>query len=219
MSAAIQDRASESISLTSLPGLPRWVAWQTEDRKPGKPSTKVPYNPHTDRPAKADDARTWGNRDAAERRAALLPKPYGLGGVGIELGDLGDGLSLGGIDLDSCRSDDGALAPWAVDVVERCSSYTEVSPSQTGCKVFFLYRTADLVALRSAMGTQHSKVWQRAHSHDGAHPPAIELHYWQSILCMDRRASGRHTSGITVGGYRYVTLADPRIWPRIQGGR
>jgi hypothetical protein len=127
--------------------------------------------------AKADQPRTWGLRSAAEVRAKMLPKPHKTGGVGIQLGDLGDGRAIGGVDLDSCRSDDGAFSPWATKVMARFPTYCEVSPSGGGCKLFFIYATADLPALRAEMGdATHSKLWQRTAGHDGAHPPAIELH-------------------------------------------
>ena len=89
-----------SDSLLTLGGLatrPLWVAWQQEDRPDGKP-TKMPYAPDG-RKARADDPATWGNRAAAEQRAADMPKPYGMGGVGLELATLKDGRSLGGIDF------------------------------------------------------------------------------------------------------------------------
>src|SRR5277367_6851178 len=58
------------------------------------------------------------------------------GGVGIVLAGLADGRSLGGIDLDGCLVD-GGLLPWAQEIVEEVASYTEVSPSGTGVKIFF----------------------------------------------------------------------------------
>src|SRR4051812_31982196 len=129
--------------------LPRWVDWRNEDRN-GR-ATKVPYSPHGG-PAKADDPRTWGTRSEAEARAHKLVNGQGGGGIGIELGDLGDGTSLGGIDLDTCCDEDGTFEPWALDVIERFGSYTEISPSGTGAKVFFQYRTDDLPEIRAAMG-------------------------------------------------------------------
>src|SRR3978361_1401481 len=149
-----------TVSLAALPSLPRWVAWQTEIRQPGKPPTKIPYSPNGKK-AMADQPATWGPVGAAETRAALLPKPFGMGGVGIELGDLGDGRALGGVDLDTCRSDDGVFAPWALKVMERFDSYGEISPSKTGAKVFFIYITADLPAIRKAMDTEHGKQSKR----------------------------------------------------------
>ncbi|MDJ0391489.1 phage/plasmid primase, P4 family [Roseomonas sp. E05] len=161
------------IALADLAALPRWVAWQTEGRGPeGKP-TKVPYSPLGAK-ARADSPATWGTRDAAEIRAEVLPRPFGAGGVGIELGDHA-GLAIGGIDLDTCRdAESGVLAPWAAEVVERFGSYTEVSPSGTGVKIFFVFEGTDLPALRSAMGSEHGRQFKRKGA--GDHPPAIELY-------------------------------------------
>ena len=150
----------------------RWVAWRNEERN-GK-LTKVPYSPHNGREAKADDPRTWNTRSAAEARAKNIVGDKG-GGIGIELGDLGDGYSLGGIDLDTCRSSDGTLEPWAAEVIRRLKSYTEISPSKTGVKIVFRYLTADYEKLRPALGSaKYSKMFNRGNGKD--HPPAIEVH-------------------------------------------
>ena len=159
-------------TLDNLASRPLWVAWQTEDREPGKEPTKVPHSPQGGN-ARANDPATRGTRAAAEALAASLPRPYGLGGIGLELADLGNGFRLGGIDLDTCRDEAGELAPWAAEVVERIGSYTEVSPSGTGVKVFFTYAATDLPIFRAAMGTDHGKTWKNG---QGKHPPAIELH-------------------------------------------
>ncbi len=131
------------VTLADLASLPRWVAWQTEQSNGRKKPTKVPYSPRSGK-AHADKPATWGSRAAAAAKAADLPCPLGIGGVGIELGDLGDGRVLAGVDLDTCRDDAGAFAPWALEVVDRFASYTEVSPSGTGAKVFFLLDPAGL---------------------------------------------------------------------------
>lgn len=165
--------APDPVTLASLAPLACWVAWQTEDRENGKP-TKVPYAPDG-RKARADAPKTWGSRHQAEAMAALLPKPYGAGGVGIEFHHLTDGRRYGGIDLDTCRDPaTGVLESWAQDVVTKFASYTEVSPSQTGVKIFFLYDGEDLPVLRAAMnGAEFGKQFKRG---GGDHPPAIELH-------------------------------------------
>jgi hypothetical protein len=153
----------------------RFVVWRNELRN-GKP-TKVPYSPNTRREAKADDPRTWGTfyqamLIASEIRSASV---LGPGGFGIELGELGDGTGLGGIDLDTCRSEDGRFAPWAAEVIEQFGSYTEISPSGTGAKVLFKYRMQDLPKIREAMGgAQWGKMFKRKSGSD--HPPAIELY-------------------------------------------
>jgi hypothetical protein len=165
------------------------VAWQTQEREPSGPPTKVPYAPRSGAKARADDPATWGTRPKAEARAARLPKPFGLGGVGIELGDLGDGRCIGGVDLDTCRNDAGTLAPWAAEVVALCNSYCEISPSGSGVKVFFSYPAADLAAIRAAMGTLHGKVWKQPG--DAEHPPAIELHVGNRYFAVtDRHVAG-----------------------------
>ncbi len=166
----MEDGAVADLTLASLASLARWVAWRNEERA-GK-LTKVPYAPTSGRRAKADDPATWSTRAAAEAAASRLVGPLG-GGVGLELGDLGDGPALGGIDLDSCCDATGTLAPWAADVLTRFGTYAEVSPSGTGVKAFFLYAAADLPVLREAMGTSWGKAWKRG---AGDHPQAIELH-------------------------------------------
>ena len=172
MSAAAQ-LADNAVTLASIATIPIWVAWQLQDRGDSKPPTKVPHNPagglaHADKPA------TWGTRLQAEARAATLPKPYKLGGIGIEFCELGDGRSLGGIDLDACRDvDTGKVELWAAIVVEQFASYAEISPSHTGLKVFFLFATADMPKLQAAMGSKFGRQFKRG---GGEHPPAIELH-------------------------------------------
>jgi len=148
----------------------RWVAWRNAVRN-GK-QTKVPYSPHGG-PAKADDPSTWSTRSAAEAKARNLANGED-GGIGIELGDLGDGTSLGGIDLDTCLFG-GMFEQWAMDIIQRLGSYAEVSPSGTGAKILFRYLTEDLPKLRAEMGgAQHGKMFKRPNGLD--HPPAIELH-------------------------------------------
>jgi putative DNA primase/helicase len=134
------ERQAGSGALERFAPLLRWLRWREEIRK-GK-TTKVPY--HCDRPrrAKSTDPGTWGTRAAAEAALPQLAVAEGCRkGVGITLGDLGDGHVLFGVDLDHCRDpDSGALDPWASDIVERVGTYCEVSPSGTGVK---LYGTCD----------------------------------------------------------------------------
>lgn len=169
------------VTLASLVPHSLWVAWQTEMRFGGKKPTKVPYNPSTNGKAKADDPQTWGPRDAATARAERLAKPFDLGGVGLQLGSLGDGRHLCGIDLDTCRNPEtGAIENWALAIIDRLSTYTEVSPSRTGVKLFLLHAEADRDRLQGSLGTtstgdwKHGASWSRKTGDD--HPPAIELH-------------------------------------------
>ncbi|MBD0275874.1 MAG: DUF3987 domain-containing protein, partial [Acetobacteraceae bacterium] len=161
------------LSRAETAALPRWVGWRNEDRA-GRP-TKVPYAPARGGKAKADDPATWAGRARAEAWALEHVNGAG-GGVGMLLGAVAErpGVSLGGVDLDTCRDPaTGALKPWAAEVIARLGSYAEVSPSGTGLKVYFTYATEDLTALRAAMGTEHGRSFKRG---SGDHPPAIELH-------------------------------------------
>jgi hypothetical protein len=64
-------------------------------------------------------------------------------GVGLMFAPV-DAHHLGGIDLDSCRNPQTEkIEGWAEDVIARFSSYTEVSPSGTGAKVFFSFPLDD----------------------------------------------------------------------------
>ena len=108
---------------------PQWVAWKYIERD-GKP-TKSPINPHTGEFAKSTDASTWGTFDEA---LAACTQDASLSGVGFVF--TADDPYCG-VDLDDCRDpDSGQLKDWAREIVEQLASYTEVSPSGTGVKVF-----------------------------------------------------------------------------------
>jgi len=166
--------AGAGLALTTLAEHVRWVTWRSELRN-GKP-TKVPYSPRNDSKAKADDPTTWGTRAEAEAAVPRLVNGSG-GGIGLQLGVLGDGRAIGGIDLDTCRAADGTLEPWAAEVVARIGSYTEISPSGTGAKVFFIFSAAELASLRAIMGKKpgegSGRKWARG---KGDHVPSIELY-------------------------------------------
>jgi predicted P-loop ATPase len=169
-----EDDASLGLALATLAEHARWVTWRNELRD-GKP-TKVPYSPRNGHKAKADDPATWGTRTEAEAAVPRLVNGSG-GGIGLQLGVLGDGRAIGGIDLDTCRAPDGTLQPWAAEVVARVGSYTEISPSGTGAKVFFIFSAAELTSLRAIMGKKpgegSGRKWARG---KGDHVPSIELY-------------------------------------------
>jgi primase-polymerase (primpol)-like protein len=57
-----------------------------------------------------------------------------LTGVGYVFSD-GDPYS--GVDLDNCRGrETGEIADWAKEIIRGLASYTEVSPSGTGVKIW-----------------------------------------------------------------------------------
>ncbi len=112
---------------------PQWVLWAYRRRKDCW--TKVPYRPGQ-KQAKADDPSTWcpfeqvaalGNEDAA-----MHAQQYD--GIGYEFAD-DDPYT--GIDLDdTIDPQTKQLKPWAQAIVDQLHSYTEVSPSGTGVKIW-----------------------------------------------------------------------------------
>ena len=112
----------------SLRDLNGWVAWNGEVRD-GKP-TKVPKDPVTGHNTDATHA-TW---TYAEAVAGMVR--HGFDGVGVSLDANPD---LVGVDLDHVRDPEtGDVLPGAQAIVDDLGSYTEVSPSGTGLRVFVL---------------------------------------------------------------------------------
>src|SRR5436309_9285146 len=104
----------------------QWVGWRFAMRD-GK-RTKVPVNPLTGKPASSTDPSSWADLESAVK-AVNVKKLDGIGFVFTE----NDPYT--GVDLDDCRNPEtGELAPWAAEIVESLSSYSELSPSQTGIK-------------------------------------------------------------------------------------
>ena len=134
LTAGTQAEAKRRImtALDALAGERRWVAWRNELRG-GKP-TKMPYAPNGGK-ARADDPATWGTRAEAEATAKRIVNGQG-GGIGFQLGDLGDDTHVAGIDLDSCIANDDKLAPWAAATLNATPTYTERSPSGRRLKLF-----------------------------------------------------------------------------------
>ena len=119
----------------------QWVLWCWLYDAKGRP-TKVPINPYDLTLASSTDALTWST--FAEAIAALPlaleewehqpPPGYQGGGVGYCLRP--DDPYVG-VDLDHCVDETtGAILPWAQTIVDRLKSYTEITPSSTGLRIF-----------------------------------------------------------------------------------
>lgn len=103
---------------------PQWVVWRLE-RRDGK-HTKIPYNARSGELAKSDDPNTWSSYTEALHVAQQYT---GIGYV------FSDDDPFTGIDLDDCIVD-GQLLDWAEHIIVRLASYSEVSPSGTGIKIW-----------------------------------------------------------------------------------
>ena len=107
----------------------QWVAWKAEPRENGK-FAKVPVCPMTGANASTNDPITWGTYD----QAATFYNSGGMAGIGFVFTDADP---FCGIDLDDCRNPhNGDLADWVPEILYHLESYTEVSPSGTGLKIF-----------------------------------------------------------------------------------
>jgi hypothetical protein len=156
-------------SLDDLADAPRWVAWQEEIRERADGSTfktKIPYDPSTGAQARIPtDPTSWSTRAHAERRWSRLDNGERRGGVGIVLGDLGNGYTLMGIDPDHClQARSGAdldVNPLANEVIERFDSYAEISPSGKGIKIFFLVAAEGMDAVQRLLGFENGKAKAR----------------------------------------------------------
>ncbi|RIK75652.1 MAG: hypothetical protein DCC67_15015 [Planctomycetota bacterium] len=120
---------STGASYTAVPAELRerkqWVLWRSEN------GAKVPYQPNGSK-ASSTNSTTWTTFEAASAA-------YNAGGgkyAGIGYVFCADDPYTG-IDLDDCRNvHTGEIQPWAQDLINRFDTYAEVSPSQTGVKLW-----------------------------------------------------------------------------------
>ncbi|WP_435078785.1 phage NrS-1 polymerase family protein [Halococcus sp. AFM35] len=107
----------------------QWVCWR-ETVRDGKP-TKLPVDASTGQIASTTDPATWAD---IETVLEYVEQPTtSADGIGFVFTD--DDPFVG-IDLDDCRTlETGADDEWAIEIIDRLDSYTEVSPSGTGYHV------------------------------------------------------------------------------------
>ncbi len=112
---------------------PAFVCWRAEERE-GK-TTKIPYSPCSPRRrASSTNAKTWATFGEAISTAERDPTL----GIGVVLSAQNDLMM---IDLDDCRDpESGKFSSEAWALIEQLDSYTEVSPSGRGAKVFLRAR-------------------------------------------------------------------------------
>ena len=107
---------------------PQWVVWRFEQRS-GR-FTKVPYGVRSSQAASSTDSATWSTYEEVVRSY----QRGGFTGIGYVFSAEDE---FCGIDLDNSRDPEtGVLKPWAQQIVNDLDSYTEVSPSGRGVKVF-----------------------------------------------------------------------------------
>jgi Primase C terminal 2 (PriCT-2) len=116
---------------SSLKSYDRWVCWSWIWDGDSKKFTKPPLNARTGYHAKSTDASTWVSFDEAIR----AHQSGRFDGIGFTLGGNGSGVTFSGFDLDKCIVD-GEIEAAAIYLAGCINSYTEISPSGNGIKVF-----------------------------------------------------------------------------------
>lgn len=112
-----------------LKALSHWVGWQFEAQEGREKPAKVPLNPRTGGKAKANKPETWGTFEEAMR----FYKNSGCAGLGFFFSKKDPYV---GVDLDGCRNPEtGEVDPRALEIIQRCNSYTEVSVSGKGLHI------------------------------------------------------------------------------------
>jgi len=116
-----------------LLALKQWVVWRYEIRD--DEWTKVPYTPGTGQRSNSSDSTTWRSyTEAANDYDANLNKPCAFDGIRFAFSAEDD---FCGIDLDdSIDPQTGELRPWAKRLADMLDSYTEISPSDEGVKIW-----------------------------------------------------------------------------------
>jgi putative DNA primase/helicase len=210
----------------ALKALPQWVVWDfVEDVDPEAGESdwdKPPLDARTRRHASSTDPSTWCDFQTAFDAY----RHWDLSGVGFVLhvpeGHQGDMLVA--IDLDHCRDPEtGVIAQWAWEVVKELNSYTEVSPSGTGLRIFFYgrlppegrkrgnYECYDGLTLAGQPGGRYVTVTGR---HVSWAPRAIE-HRQDALLAFHKRiwpAQPNHEgNGASTSRHNGSRLSDDEI--------
>lgn len=153
---------------SQLTDLDQWICWKAVNRN-GK-TAKLPIMPGGLMAASVSLPATW----TSFATARLAAKAFCLSGVGFVFRPSG---GIVGIDLDSCIDDAGQLEHWAAKIVEQFQTYTEISPSGRGVKLFGL---ADIAERGLSMPVA-------GHLVNGKRP-AIEVYGWGRYFAVTGRA-------------------------------
>ena len=111
-----------------LKSINQWICWQAKHLPETNRIDKLPKNPLTGGNASVINTNTWGTFEDAVKGM----ERFGFTGIGIVL-TLDNGVI--GVDIDHCYND-GKLSSEALEIGKECQSYTELSPSGTGLRIF-----------------------------------------------------------------------------------
>jgi len=113
-----------------LKALTQWLWWKGEPKSDGK-LNKKPMDANNGKAASHSNPETWSSFAVARAYHEKHSKSAGIGFV-FSADD-----PYVGIDLDNCRDlKTGEIATWAREFLDMCRTYSEVSPSGKGVKLW-----------------------------------------------------------------------------------
>lgn len=206
----------DSIPAT-LKAIPQWVGYQLVPKANGK-TDKVPRNPHTRGYAKVSDPQTWGSFDQA---LELVRQADNVDGVGFVVTKQDQVV---GVDIDDCI-DEGHLSPTAKAIVELLNSYTEISPSGHGIRIFCLGQLPKGKRKNAATGVemyQDGRFLTVTGKHLPSTPPTISeaseqlaVVHQRFIATRQRSTSANNRSAPTPPESVVMMEEDERLWAKI----
>ncbi len=128
----------------------RFTGWNWEWKESQNAWTKPPKDAKTGCAGSSTNPNKWCSFDQA-----IEAQQVGrVENIGFVLGEADGGIHFAGIDLDDCRDPEtGELSELAKEIIAAMDTYTEVSPSGTGIKIFFIGKLPEGHKTKNRAGT------------------------------------------------------------------
>jgi len=186
----------------------QYVSWKYVDRGAEKPD-KVPVNPRTLGNAGVTWPSTWSD---IRNTVRVYQANEDLAGIGFVLTDHDPYVM---IDLDNCIHDN-QLSPLAEEVVYRLNTYTEVSPSQTGLRLF-IYHEGAVTLKRDTIEIYYNGRWATLTGNVLHQRPIARVESLDWLLTRFTKPGGQGGSGPTTPAFAGQPASgdDAELWRRI----
>jgi hypothetical protein len=125
-------------ALDPLTEMDHWLVWRYELNEGSDKPTKMPYQAlHPNQKAASTKPETWASYDdavATFEQSRTNSRPFD--GIGFTV----TGSKIAAFDIDNCRDTaTGVIHEQVWDLIRRCNSYTEITPSRTGLRIIGHY--------------------------------------------------------------------------------
>lgn len=160
----------------ALANADRWLNWRKGNVKADGKFDKIPFDPVTSKAINDKDPATW--------RPLATCQAHGQLGFAI-----GDGISMA--DLDRVRNPHtGAISAGALAIVAQAASYTEISPSGRGIKIFVFGALPHMIkaAIDDTGGTLEIYSEKRFSTFTGQHLDGTPTELANAQLLLDQLA-------------------------------